>query len=103
MRGGELDSKGEFEVNVKTCDNLRCNLVFRNAAVGAPVWSIGEVCEDVCESTFRKDGGHIHHMPTGNHIDFIKRCGVYFIRIQVPKHSINKNKAATFGRHGPAA
>ena len=62
--------------------------------------SIGKVDENACETTFRKDDGTINHLPTGNHIDFVRRAGVYFVRMQVPRALTNPDM--DFGRLGLA-
>ena len=66
-----------------------------------PIWSIGEINESGCETTFRKDGGVINHLETGNRIDVMESMGVYVIKMQVPKHMV-KDKDGHFQRHGPA-
>ena len=44
-------------------NDIECHLVVQNAPVAMPSWSIGEINEDDCETTFRKDGGdHPQHL-----------------------------------------
>ena len=62
-----------------------------------PIWSIGEINDEECDTMFRKDGGTIYCLKSGREIDFIRASGVYFVKMQVPK-----SIAEGFGRHGHA-
>ena len=90
----------EFDVEFKSSEGLNCCLTFQNAPVAMPIWSIGEINEAECETTFRKDDGVIKHIPSNDQIHFIKRAGVYFVKMLVPRQSVNPPDEV-FGRHGP--
>ena len=86
----------------KTGEGHDCHMTFQNAPVAMPILSIGEVNEDNCETTFRKDGGVINHLDTHKQIEFVKRAGVYFVKMRVPKSLIEDMQGGVV-RHGLAA
>ena len=73
------------------------NSTFQNAEVGMPIFSISQVTAEQHEVTFREHDGYILHVPSGKKFFFIKRSGVYFIKMKVPRELVLEGG---FGRHG---
>ena len=96
-----MENKGEFSVEFKAGKgNTECNLTFQNADVGMPIFSIGNINDDNCETMFRKDNGTIYNLTNGEEIDFIRASGVYFVKMKVERALV---EPAGFARHGRAA
>ena len=45
-------------------------------------------------------GGYIHHLETDTKTPLVKRLGVYFVQLKVPKHFV-ENHEGGFGRPAP--
>ena len=50
--------------------------------------------------TFNRTGGQIQDVKTGRNSQFIKRQGVYFIRLRIPKEDHNAEEHTDFVRPG---
>ena len=96
--GGELDNKGELDVQWRATDNRLRTTTFQNAEVGMPRCSISCVAKDKHRAVFEDNGGYILHKPTGHKFEFIIASGVYFIKMLVPRRLVDPG----FGRHGSA-
>ena len=79
----------------------KCHPTFQTAHVSMPIGLIGEIDEDNCETTFRNNGGTINSLDSGNSIDFINRCGVYFVKMKVPRRIVD-GPSKGFARPGLA-
>ena len=65
--------------------------------------AVVEYTEEDFEVTFRKTGGTVLNMKTGQTFDFVKASGVYFIKMRVPKALLpNDPSKPVFGRPGDA-
>ena len=96
-----MKSRGQFTVFAKTHEGHSTNATFIDADVEMPILSVAQVCKggpmgsDAC---FRKRDGFIQDNATGQKTRFIKRKGVYFMRLLVPKDQSAANTG--FARPG---
>ena len=73
-----------------------------------PILSVGELTDSEHKVDFEKEGGEILHKPTQTVTPFIRKAGVYFVKLLVPRSAVEKpiaesssgNKSTRFGRHG---
>lgn len=56
---------------------------FQNAPVTAPILSIGKLTDDDNDVLFQTRGGNIIHVSSGEEIAFVRRHGVYFIKLNI--------------------
>ena len=78
--GDIFGSKGQFTVEAESMEGYKRKYTFQNADVTVPILSIGKLTDDEHDVMFKKHGGKIIHVPTGEEIHFIRRHGVYFIQ-----------------------
>ena len=109
--GGETPNKGEVEVQGVTEQGHKLNVVFQDAEVGMPILSVGELTDTQHKVDFEHDGGEIIHKPTQTITPFIRRAGVYFVKLLVPRDAVQKqqdedamqvdaDRPSSFGRRG---
>ena len=94
--GENIESQGHFAVSAITDEGHRTQVDVVDADVDMPILSGAMICEGGaagCGLTFNQDGGDITDFKTGKNSHFIKRDGVYFIRLRVPRDSGNECKA----------
>ena len=58
---------------------------FKMQPWGMPILSTSKIAEEDNLLMFHKRGGYIFHIPTNTCTPFIKRLGVYFVQLRVPK------------------
>ena len=83
-----LPYQGQFRVNALTDEGHATQVDFVDADVDMPILSGAMICEggaDGSDLSFNKMGGNIVDVRSGRNSQFIKRQGVYFIRLNVPK------------------
>ena len=83
--GGLLPNRGEAEITCFTPDGQQRRTVFQDAAVGMPILSINKIAEEDNLVAFHKKGGYIWHIPSNTYTKLVKRLGVYFVQLRVPK------------------
>ena len=88
--GGLLANRGEAKMLYVTPDGQRRCTVFQDAAVGMPILSITKIAEEDNLIAFHKRGGYIWHLPTNTYTKLVKRLGVYFVQLKVPKELANE-------------
>ena len=100
--GEELKSRGCFRLEAKSAEGNSIVQTFEDADVDMPIMSVvdlsdnGELGSDVI---FQKTGGAILDVHAEKTSKFVKRKGVYFMKLFVPK---NKVEHTGFARPGPA-
>ena len=88
----------------KTDDGSSHVKIFQDAAVGMPIMSAGETTDEDLEVTLRKHDGKVVHPETQKSFGLIKKSGVYFVKMRVPKHlACPKESEKPEGFHGPGA
>ena len=98
--GGEIPNRGEMVITFKTENGSTHSKVFQDAAVGMPIMSAGEMTEEDLEVILRKKGGIVRH-PDGQEFKIIKRSGVFFIEMRVPKHLACPKESSNQDFHRP--
>ena len=95
--GDETANRGEADICFYTPDGKRCMTTFQNASVGMPILSVSKVTAEGNYVLFGDKGGLIFHTETGTTTPLIKRLGVYFVQLKIPK----KKNEADFGGLAP--
>ena len=62
-----------------------CNLRMQVTHVRKPLMSVSRVCDQGHEVIFRRDGGVIRHITTGQETSFVRRDGVYRMSLKMMK------------------
>ena len=84
--GEVLPSRGRFAVSGLTDEGHEANISFVDADVDMPIISVGQLAKEGKKGTdvsFSKRGGTIRDTDTGRVTRFIKKQGVYFIRLRI--------------------
>ena len=111
--GGDMPLNGEFAIPTTTDEGHRGEIVFQNLEVEMPIVSVPMLCHH-SDVDFKKRGGTIRHRTTGEVSRFIKKSGVYFIKLKVKKALVTNDgnrpcslgqaedddPMSPFGRHG---
>ena len=95
--GKEIPNKGEQQVRFRTDEGHRCALTFQVTDVTKPLLSATQLADTGHEVIFRKTGGVIRHTRTGREIRFIRKSGLYILKMWVEPPD-----AKDFGRPGVA-
>ena len=82
--GIEMKNQGEFDVIYKTHNNLTKKITFQNANVGMAIMSMTKRADEGHFIGMGKKGGYIEDEVTGERVSFIRRAGVYFMKMKVP-------------------
>ena len=108
--GHEIPNRGEVKVEGVTEQGAKLNLTYQDAAVDMPILSVGELADTDHKVDFEKHGGEIIHKPTNTITPFIRRAGVYFVKLLVPRSAVEvsdpmevdegKSKSSGFRRPG---
>jgi hypothetical protein len=66
---------------------MACQFTFQVAAVTRPILSVSRICERGNEVEFSRDGkgGVIRHVKTQKEIPFIKKNGIYVLKLWIPR------------------
>ena len=87
--GETLPNRGARKVTFMNPDGTQRTRIFYEADVDMPILSVAEISQEGSqgsEVSFRKRNGFIEDVHSGQRMHFIKRKGVYFIRLRVPKN-----------------
>ena len=82
--GHELHSRGTFKLNAFTAEGNAIQPNFEDADVDMPILAVTDISQngvDGTETRFRTHGGEIIDLTTQNKSAFIRRRGVYFIKM----------------------
>ena len=96
----EIVSGGEVVVAAKTQEGHNVTTVFQDADVDLPILSVAVLSDSSklgSDVRFKRNDGYIEDIATGKRCNFIKRQGVYFIKLLVPKDLLEENEQ-DFGR-----
>ena len=97
---------GKFTVAAETVEGHRTTTNFINAKVEMPILSVAEICLGDATVKIGKNDGTITDEGTGKVSRFVKRLGVYFIKLRVPKTTVQPKpskdgtRALDFTRQG---
>ena len=94
--GVEMPVKGIIPVRATTTEGEHMSLSFHDSNVSMPIISIPKLCDDNYDVGFSKRGGKVLNLSTQRTSQFVKRAGVYFMKILVPKGV--KTESDRFGR-----
>ena len=92
--GDQTPNLGEMHIQFWTPDGQQRVTTFQNAAVGMPILSIGLITDEGNDVTFTKNGGYILQKDTGFKTQMVRRLGVYFVQLRVPRKFVDPG----FGR-----
>ena len=81
-----MHTDGKFTVEAETIEGHRTMTNFINAKVDMPILSVAEICDGDATVKIGKVNGSITDGATGKVSAFVKRLGVYFIKLRVPKN-----------------
>ena len=91
-----MANHGEFDIQFMTHNNFVRNITFQNADVGMPIVSMTKVADEGNFIGMGRKGGFIEHEETGERVPFIRRAGVYFMKMKVPIKDVLRPEAARF-------
>ena len=100
--GEELKSRGCFKLEARSAEGHRIVQTFEDADVDMPIMSVVELSENGelgSDVVFRKSDGAILDVKHETSSRFVKRRGVYFMKLYVPR---NRADPAGFARPGQA-
>ena len=99
---GEIANEGQITVHMLTNEGRKKPTCFQNAKVGLPILSVKVLCDE-SDVSFTKKGGTITDRDSGEVTAFVKRCGVYFAKMWVPRSVCpNGDSEPGFARPGQA-
>ena len=87
--GDTLPNRGARKVTFKNPDGTKRTRIFYEADVDMPILSVGELSREGTngsEVRFRKRDGYIEDLWSGQQMPFVKRQGVYFVKLCLPKN-----------------
>ena len=79
---------GEYVIPTVTDEGHHRDIVFQNLEVAMPIISVPMLCQH-SDVGFKKRGGTIKHRESGETSHFIKRSGVYFIKLKVKRSLVD--------------
>jgi hypothetical protein len=85
--GTDIPNEGQQIIPAVTEDKMACQFTFQVAAVTRPILSVSRICERGNEVEFSRDGkgGVIRHVKTQKEIPFIKKNGIYVLKLWIPR------------------
>ena len=100
--GDKMPNVGEQKVKVYTGEGHLCGLRFQSVdKVTRPILSVPRLTETGHSCQFRKDGGTIVNLKTGQKTHFYRKGGVYVMGVWiVPVNEGNKKNESSFTRQG---
>ena len=99
--GSKIKDEGQMTIRVKTVNGHTVRIPFVNADVSMPILSLAKLASEH-DAVFRQDDGELIHRRTKNRIPFVKRLGVYFMKVAIKKSVVRPDGPSTdpFGRSG---
>ena len=101
--GSKIADEGKMTVTARTENGMKVRIPFVNANVQMPILSIAKLGKDH-DTFFGQTSGELIHRVSNKRIPFVKRSGVYFMKVAVPKSIVQPNSSgvntAPFGRSG---
>ena len=99
--GSEIQMKEEMVVRAYTDNGDRAQVTFQNGDVHLPILSVARL-SDHHDALFHDSGGVLTHRKSKRKTNFVKKDGVYFIRLKVPtgKRRNDDPNMADFHRPG---
>ena len=85
--GKDIPNEGQKVIPARTEDKTSCIFTFQMAKVTRPILAVSRICQQGNEVEFSQDGkgGVIRHVSSRKEIPFIKKNGVYVLRLWIPK------------------
>ena len=96
--GDILPNKGARQVTFINPDGTTRKRIFYEADVDMPILSVAEISNEGdggSEVRFRRKDGFIEDLHTGKKLLFIKRKGVYFVKLYMPRDDSESNSSFT--------
>ena len=81
--GVAYPTKGEQHVKVETENGCLCGINFNDAPVTDPILSVSQLNDSGHDVMYRKTGGYIEHIKTGQRVKMYRREGVYWVKLKV--------------------
>ena len=79
--GQELKSRGTFKVHAMTSEGQVISPEFEDADVDMPIVAVNDISKEDTEVVFRQDQSELVDIETGRKSRFIKKRGVYFMKV----------------------
>ena len=101
--GNRMPNKGARKVMTHTREGISRERTFYDAPVDMPILSVAELSAEGdlgSEVDFKKHAGYIEDVATGDRQHFVKRLGVYFMRLYFKRHPGNDEQLTPFARPG---
>ena len=85
--GKDIPNEGQKVIPARTEDKTSCIFTVQMAKVTRPILAASRTCQQGNEVEFSQDGkgGVIRHVSSRKEIPFIKKNGVYVLRLWIPK------------------
>ena len=83
--GHELKSRGTFSVQALTAEGQMIKPDFEDTDVEMPIVAVNDISKEDLEVSFRADGSELVSSETGRRSKFVKRRGVYFVKMYYEK------------------
>ena len=83
--GHELKSRGTFSVQALTAEGQMIKPDFEDTDVEMPIVAVNDISKEDLEVSFRADGSELMSSETGRRSKFVKRRGVYFMKMYYAK------------------
>ena len=90
--GTEISMSEEMVIKAFTDEGEKAKITFQNGDVQMPILSVDKLSANH-DSFFNDVGGKLIHRKTGKETKFIKKYGVYFIRLAIPKDPNSDGKS----------
>ena len=101
--GSEMEDEGAMTITALTEEGAQASIVFQsNSQVGMPILSVAKLGLQH-DAFFRETDGELVHRASGQRTKFVKRAGVYFLRLMVKKSVASPlaENRCPFGRQAP--
>ena len=92
--GGDIPNRGEVVVTHRLDDGTEIDIPFQDGDVQVPIISVKDFVHKGSVVKFKRNGGTIR-LPSGTRMQFMEKCGVYFICLNVTSGTFNNNTATT--------
>ena len=88
--GRRIPNRGEQHVKMEVETGAMCGVTFNDAPVTDPIISVSRLNDSGHDVCYKKKGGYIEHLQSGQRIRMYRREGVYWIKVKIPDPSIDE-------------
>ena len=80
--GGDIPNRGEVVITHRMEDGTEIDIPFQDGDVQVPIISVKDFVHKRSVVKFKRNGGSIR-LPSGTRMQFLEKCGVYFICLNI--------------------